>query len=294
MATEVAARSGRTPLSTFLYRRPRLRLAGLLAAPLGWLVVIYAFSLVMLLVTAFWTTNTFTSKVEPGFTLDNFVNVATTPAYVSTALRTVLVAVVVTVLCAVFAVPLGVFMAKVASPAWRNFLAMAITLPLWGGYLVKVFAMRLTFGASGPINWLLSPLGLQAPGYGLLPVIVTLSYLWFPYMAVPVYTAMRQIPDNLFDASADLGARPWTTVRTAVLPLVVPAMIAGSVFTFSLSLGDYIAAQFVGGKTQLIGSVIAANINLNPPLAAAFSAVPIVVVLAYLFAVRRTGALERL
>ncbi|GAA1624986.1 ABC transporter permease [Georgenia ruanii] len=256
--------------------------------------MIYIFALVMLLATAFWTTNSFTSKVEPGFTLDNFATVVSSPAYTATALRTVVIAAVVTLLCTAFALPLAVFLAKVAPPAWRPVLVMAITLPLWGGYLVKVFAMRVSFGESGPVNWLLAPLGLHGPGYSEATVVITLAYLWFPYMAVPVYTALEQIPENLFDAAADMGARTWTTVRTVVLPLLVPSILAGSVFTFSLSLGDYISAQFVGGKTQLIGSVIAANINLNPPLAATLSVVPIAVVILYLVAVRRTGALKNL
>ncbi len=146
----------------------------------------------------------------------------------------------------------------------RAVFAIGITLPLWAGYLVKVFSWRITFASGGPLDWFLAPLGLTGPGYGTAALVVTLAYLWFPYMAVPVYSAFRQIPDNLFDASSDLGAKSWATVRTVAIPLLKPAFIAGSIFTFSLSLGDYIAAQFVGGKTQVIGTVIASNINLNP------------------------------
>jgi putative spermidine/putrescine transport system permease protein len=185
-------------------------------------------------------------------------------------------------------------MAKIARPWVRNALAVAITLPLWAGYLVKLLAMRLTFTEEGLFNWLMAPFGISGPGFGIPVTILTLAYLWFPYMALPVFTAIRQLPHNLFDASADLGAKGWPTVFRMVLPLITPAIIAGSVFTFSLSLGDYLAARFVGGATQMIGSIIASNINLNPPVAAAFSMVPIAFVVMYLMVARRTGSLERM
>ncbi|WOF23246.1 ABC transporter permease [Microbacterium betulae] len=272
----------------------RLRLASLLALPMAWLIGIYILSLVMLLVTAFWVTDPFTSKVTPGFTLRNFEQLVVNPAYLSTALRTLGIALAVTALCILVSVPLGIFMAKIA-PAWlRAVLAVAITLPLWAGYLVKILAMRITFTEDGFFNAVLSPLGISGPGFGIVTVVLTLTYLWLPYMSVPVYTAIRQLPSHLFDASADLGAGAWRTIRTVVLPLIRPAIIAGSVFTFSLSLGDYLAARFVGGSTQMIGSVIASNINLNPPIAAAFSIVPIVFVVVYLVSVQRTGALQRM
>lgn len=272
----------------------RAPLAGLLALPMAWLIGIYIFSLVMLLVTAFWVTDPFTSKVTPGFTLRNFEQIIVNPAYSSTALRTLGVALAVTVLSILISIPLGIFMAKVASPWLRGVLAAAITLPLWAGYLVKVLAMRITFTEEGFFNWVVAPVGGRGPGFGIVTVVLTLTYLWLPYMAVPVYTAIRQLPPNLFDAAADLGAGAWRTVRTVVLPLIRPAIIAGSVFTFSLSLGDYLVAKFVGGSTQMIGSIIASNINLNPPIAAAFSLVPIVFVVIYLVGVQRTGALERM
>jgi putative spermidine/putrescine transport system permease protein len=185
-------------------------------------------------------------------------------------------------------------MAKIARPWVRNALAVAITLPLWAGYLVKIIAMRLVFTEQGFFNWALAPFGLSGPTFSIPIVILTLTYLWFPYMALPVFTAIRQIPSNLFDASSDMGAKGFTTIYRVVLPLIVPAIIAGSVFTFSLSLGDYLAAKFTGGSTQMIGSIIAANINLNPPVAAAFSMVPIAFVVIYLMVARRTGSLERM
>lgn len=272
----------------------RSHVAGLLTLPMLWLVGIYIFSLVMLLVTAFWTTDPFTSKVVPGFTLRNFEQLVTNPAYLSTAVRTLAIALAVTVLSILISIPLGIFMAKIAKPWLRAVLAVAITLPLWAGYLVKILAMRVTFTDQGFFNWALAPVGITGPSFSITTVVLTLTYLWLPYMAVPVYTAIRQLPANLFDASADLGAGAWRTIRTIVLPLIKPAIIAGSIFTFSLSLGDYIAAKFVGGSTQMIGSIIASNINLNPPIAAAFAVVPIAFVVVYLLSVQRTGALERI
>ncbi|WP_309081501.1 ABC transporter permease [Zhihengliuella sp.] len=285
-----ARRSG--ALSRWLYSRPRVRLGALLVLPLAWLGVLYIGSLLLLFATAFWRVDTFTSKVQPAFTLDNFVRLATEPAYQATALRTIGISLAVTLLCAAVALPLGLYMAKVASRRVRTLLAIGIALPLWAGYLVKVYSWRISFTTGGPLDWLLRPFGLDAPGYGTGALVVTLAYLWFPFMAVPVYSALRQIPENLFEASSDLGGRSWATVRHVALPLLKPALIAGSIFTFSLSLGDYIAAQFVGGKTQVIGTVIASNINLNPPLAAAFSMVPLAVVVLYLLAARRSGALK--
>lgn len=282
------------PLSTALYRHPKGRLASLLTLPMAWLVGVYILSLALLLITAFWTTDPFTSRVKPGFTLENFQQILTVPAYLSTALRTLGIALAVTLICALVAVPLAVFMAKVAGPQLRATLAVLVTLPLWAGYLVKIIAMRLVWTDNGFFNWSLSPFGIEGPGFGLVTVILTLVYLWFPYMAIPVYAAVSQIPNNLFDASSDLGASGARTIRTIVAPLLLPALIAGSIFTFSLSLGDYIAAMYVGGSTQMIGSIIAQNINLNPPLAAAFSIVPIVLVVVYLTVVRRTGALNSL
>ncbi len=281
-------------LSTALFLHPRARLASLLTLPMAWLVGVYILSLVLLLVTAFWTTDPFTSRVKPGFTLENFQQIFTVPAFYMTALRTLGIALAVTVISAIFAIPLGVYMAKIARPRAAAMLAVLVTLPLWAGYLVKIVGMRLVWTENGFFNWLLGPLGIQGPGFGVLTVTLTLVYLWFPYMAIPVYTAISQIPANLFDASSDLGARGWRQISTVITPMLMPALIAGSIFTFSLSLGDYIAAMYVGGSTQMIGSIIAQNINLNPPLAAAFSMVPIVIVFIYLAAVRRTGALNNL
>ncbi|RGE23306.1 ABC transporter permease [Leucobacter sp. wl10] len=295
MSTKTVLERRPKPISTALHRHPRGRLASLLTLPMAWLVGVYILSLSLMLITAFWTTDPFTSRVKPGFTLENFEQILTVPAFVSTALRTLGIALAVTLISAAFSIPLAVFMAKVAAPSLRAALAVLITLPLWAGYLVKIIGMRLVWTEEGFFNWSLSVFGVRGPGFGIAATILTLVYLWFPYMAIPVYAAVSQIPANLFDASSDLGASGFRTIRTVVAPLLMPSLIAGSVFTFSLSLGDYIAAMYVGGSdTQMIGSVIAQNINLNPPLAAAFSIVPIVLVVVYLTAVRRTGALDNI
>ena len=293
MSTLISTENTR-PVSSYLFKRSKVRLVGLLALPMIWIVGVYIVSLFLLLITAFWFVDPFTSLVRPGFTLENFISIFTVQAYLATSLRTLLIALAVTALCIVFAVPLGIYMAKIARPWVRNLLAVAITLPLWAGYLVKLIAMRLVFSEQGFFNWAMAPLGIRGPGFSIPIVILTLTYLWFPYMALPVFTAIRQIPTNLFDASSDLGAKGFFTIYRVVLPLIVPAIIAGSVFTFSLSLGDYLAARFTGGKTQMIGSIIASNINLNPPVAAAFSMVPIAFVVIYLVVARRTGSLERM
>jgi putative spermidine/putrescine transport system permease protein len=293
MSTLIATENSR-PISSYLFKRSKVRLIGLLALPMFWIVGVYIVSLFLLLITAFWFVDPFTSLVRPGFTLENFISIFTVQAYLATSIRTLLIALAVTALCILFAVPLGIYMAKIARPWVRNLLAVAITLPLWAGYLVKLIAMRLVFSEQGFFNWAMAPLGIRGPGFSIPIVILTLTYLWFPYMALPVFTAIRQIPTNLFDASSDLGAKGFFTIYRVVLPLIVPAIIAGSVFTFSLSLGDYLAARFTGGKTQMIGSIIASNINLNPPVAAAFSMVPIAFVVIYLVVARRTGSLERM
>jgi putative spermidine/putrescine transport system permease protein len=292
--TQMMAKKQSKPISSYLLRRAKVRLLSILALPMTWIVGVYIVSLFLLLITAFWNVDPFTSLVSPGFNLENFKMVLTVPAYIATSIRTLLIALAVTAICIFFAIPLGIYMAKIAKPWVRNLLAVAITLPLWAGYLVKIIAMRLVFTEEGFFNWAMSPLGIRGPGFSIPIVILTLTYLWFPYMALPVYTAIRQIPPNLFDASSDMGAKGFTTIYRVVFPLITPAVIAGSVFTFSLSLGDYLAARFTGGATQMIGSIIAQNINLNPPVAAAYSMIPIFFIVIYLMVARRTGSLERM
>jgi putative spermidine/putrescine transport system permease protein len=277
-----------------LYRRPRLRLSLLLTAPLLWLAVLYLGSLSVLFVSAFWTTDSFTSEVVKVWSTDNFHELFTVPVYRQVILRSIGVALSVTVLCAVIAFPLAFYTARVAKPRWRPLLVVAILTPLWASYLVKVYAWRLILSQGGLADWMLKPFGLSGPGFGLPAAVLTLTYLWLPYMVLPIHSALEQLPANLLDASADLGARAGRTFRSVVLPMVLPSVAAGSIFTFSLSLGDYITVQIVGGKTQLIGNLVYSNIELNLPMAAALGTVPVVVIVVYLLAMRRTGALSSL
>ncbi|MFG2022190.1 ABC transporter permease [Streptomyces sp. NPDC048825] len=281
-------------LAGTLHRRPRLRLSLLLSAPLAWLVLAYLGSLAALFMSAFWTTDSFTSNVVKVWNTDNFTALFTTDVYRQVALRSVGIALAVTALCALIAFPIAFYTARIAHPKWRPLLVVAILTPLWASYLVKAYAWRLILADGGLLDWALAPIGLDGPGYGLTATIVVLTYLWLPYMILPMYAGLEQLPANLLDASADLGARTARTFRSVVLPMLLPSVAAGSVFTFSLSLGDYIAVQIVGGKTQLIGNLIYSNISLDLPLAAALGTVPVVIIVLYLLAVRRTGALSSL
>ena len=289
-------RAWRRRVSAHLSRSPRTRLALLLTAPLLWLGLAYLGALAALLVTALWSTNTFTGDIERIWTLDNIRTVLGDSVYRAVTLRTIGVAALVTVIDAVLALPVAFFMAKVATRAWQPVLVAAILLPLWASYLVKAYAWRSMFGGGGLIDWAGAPFGLGSPGYGLTATVCTLAYLWFPYMVLPIFAGLERLPDSLLEASGDLGARPGRTFRTVVLPLVFPAVIAGSIFTFSLSLGDYVAVEIVGGTKQFLGNLVYDNIGAanNQPLAAAVALVPVVVMMAYLFVSSRLGALENL
>ena len=278
--------------SSWLHRSPRVRLAGLLAAPLTWLVLAYLGSLAFMFETALWSTDSFTGALVRKVTWDNFHTLVTQPVYRRVALRTVGVAAPVTVIDAVLALPMAFFMAKVATRRWRPLLVVAILTPLWASYLVKAYAWRTMFSTGGVLDWAVG----ATPGFGLTAVVVTLSYLWLPFMILPVYAGFEKLPDSLLEASSDLGASAWRTFRSIALPAVFPALVAGSVFTFSLSLGDYITVKIVGGRTQLFANVIYDNIGVanNLPFAAAAAVVPVLAIVIYLVLVRRTGALENL
>jgi putative spermidine/putrescine transport system permease protein len=282
-------------LSGLLWRRRWLRVGALLAAPLGWLVIVYLGSLAVLLVAAFWTLDEFSGLVVRGFSLDNFRTIIEEPVYRRIVARTVSIAALVTITDIVLAFPIAFYMARVATPRRRAALAVAVLMPLWASYLVKVYAWRTMFANDGILNWALDPIGLTVPQSGYVRVWIVLSYLWLPYMILPIYAGLERISDSLLDASGDLGARPWQTFRSVVLPATVPAIAAGSIFTFSLSLGDYITPQLVS-STQFIGNVVYANVGIanNLPLAAAFATVPVLIMVVYLLLVRRAGAFEAL
>ncbi len=282
--------------SAFLHRHPRVRLAGLLSAPMLWLVVAYLGSLAVMFATAFWSVNSFTGNLIRVPSLDNLHTLLTESVYRTVALRSLGVAVAVTVIDAVIAMPMALYMAKVASARVQRVMVAAVLTPLWASYLVKAYAWRSMLADDGVINWALGPIGLRGPGFGVAGTTVTLAYLWLPYMILPLYAGLQRLPDSLLEASADLGAPPGRTVRSIVLPLAFPALVAGSIFTFSLSLGDYIAVKIVGGSTQLYANVIYDNIGVasNLPFAAAAAFFPVLVIVIYLALVRRTGALDNL
>jgi putative spermidine/putrescine transport system permease protein len=288
-SAETSAVRGR--VSGFLAPKRRTRLALLLTPPMVWLVVAYLGAIAAMLVTALWTTNAFTGRVDRVFSGENLHALVTDPLYRTVALRTIGVALLVTVVDAVVAFPMAFYMSVVASPRARRFLVVAVLTPLWASYLVKAYAWRTLFAPHGPFSWLT---GGHTPGYGLTATVVTLAYLWLPYMVLPVYAGFERVPRSLFEASADLGAGAGRTTRAVLLPLVFPAIAAGSIFTFSLTLGDYIAVGIVGGKTQLLANVIYGQLVTanDQPLAAALSIVPLVAIVLYLLAMRRTGALE--
>ena len=283
------------PRGGFGYRHPRMRLAGLLTAPMAWLVIVYLGSLAALFLTAFWTVDDFTGQLVREFTLKNFQQVFTTSSSYAVLFRTLGIALLTTLLCLILALPLAFFMARVASPRWRPLLVALVLTPLWASYLVKVYAWRAMLQPeTGVLAWFLGPVGADSPGYGFAGIVITLTYLWLPYMILPIYAGLTRLPDSMLDASADLGAKGGRTFRSVVMPIIFPSIVAGSIFTFSLSLGDYITAQIVGGKVTMLGNVVQTTYVTNLPYAAAVATIPVVIVLLYLFAVRRSGALDNL
>jgi putative spermidine/putrescine transport system permease protein len=280
-------------LSAYLFRHPRVRLGGLLAAPLGWLVVVYLGSLFVLLLAAFWQTDEFTSEIVRTFTLDNFRTLFERDVYREVAWRTISMAALVTIADAVLAFPIAYYMARVASPRVRNLLVVAVVMPLWASYLVKAYAWRTMLANGGILDWLLEPFGLSGPGYSTVGLWLVFTYLWLPFMILPLYVGLERIPDSLLEASGDLGARSFRTFVRVVLPLALPALVAGSIFTFSLTLGDYIAPGLITSE-QYIGTVIYSIRGQALPLAAAYTLVPIAVMVVYLLIARRVGAFESL
>ncbi|MBI5106995.1 MAG: ABC transporter permease [Solirubrobacterales bacterium] len=278
-----------------LHGRRRTQVGLLLAGPLGWLVVAYLGSLAVLFVAAFWQLDTFTGQIVHEYSFSNFQTLWENDVYRQIVLRTVGIAAAVTVTDAIIAFPIAFYMAKVASPRARAALAVAVLMPLWASYLVKVYAWRTILAEDGILNWLLDPFGISRPGKGVIATWLVFSYLWLPYMILPIYAGLERIPNSLVDASGDLGGRPGMTFRRVILPLAFPAVVAGSIFTFSLTLGDYITPQLVSSK-QFIGNVVYANVGVanNLPLAAAFATVPVVVMVLYLLVARRLGAFEQL
>ena len=289
---------GAAPFSGLLWRVPWLRPLLLLTPPLAWFLLIYLASLVILLINAFWTTDPFTAQVIQSWNLDNFRILGTQDIYRTIVFRTVGLAALVTVTDAAIAFPFAYYMARVASRRVQTILFAAVLLPLWASYIARLYAWILILNHSGVLNWSLQAIGLPPANisYTQTAMWVVFSYIWLPYMIIPTYAALERIPQSLLEAASDLGARQWRTVRDVVLPLALPGVVAGSIFTFSLTLGDYITPQLVGGGTSFIGNVVYGNIGIanNLPFAAALSMVPIAIMGLYLLGARRLGAFEAL
>jgi len=293
------SRSGAARASAVLWRRPWLRAAALLTPPLAWFLLIYLASLAILLVTAFWTINPFTTAIERVWTLSNFRLLVENAAYRSIAGRTIGIAAAVTLTDALLAFPFAYYMARIAGPRVRNALFVAVLLPLWASYIARVYAWVLILNHDGVLNWTLGKLALPNAniGYTNWAMWIVFSYVWLPFMIIPVYAALERIPDSYSEASADLGSRSWGTVRRVILPLALPGVVAGSIFTFSLTLGDFITPILVGGTgSNFIGNVVYSNVGVanNIPFAAAFACVPIVVMAVFLAGAKRLGAFEAL
>ncbi|HEY2308663.1 MAG TPA: ABC transporter permease [Streptosporangiaceae bacterium] len=282
-----------------LWRRPWARATILLTPPLAWFVLIYLAALAVLLVTAFWQINPFTTNIERIWSLDNLRTIVTSPAYRGIILRTVGMAAAVTVTDAVVAFPFAYFMARIASGKTRTILFMAILLPLWASYLAKVYSWLLIFTHNGLLDWTLGKIGLGQVHliYTNWAVYTVFCYLWLPFMIIPVYAALERIPASQIEASQDLGGRTWRTTRMVLFPLALPGIVAGSIFTFSLTLGDYITPLLVGGTSaNFIGNIIYTNIGIanNVPFAAAMALFPIAIMAIYLLGARALGAFEEI
>ncbi|MFZ3035425.1 MAG: ABC transporter permease [Parvibaculum sp.] len=284
-------------LSAGLWRRPALGAGLLLTPPLGWFVFIYLAALVALFISAFWTVDSFTGEINRHWTLANFHTIATSDIYRRIAVRTILMAAAVTLTDVLLAFPFAYFMVRLAGPRQRIVLFTLVLVPLWSSYLARVYAWRLIFAHNGALNWVLRHLGFEGLeiGYTNWAMWIVFSYIWLPFMIMPIYSAIERIPYSLFEASQDLGAKAWRTFFKVILPLSLPGIIAGSIFTFSLTLGDYITPVLVGGPgSDFIGNVVYANVGIanNIPFAAAYASIPLIVMAAYLAFAKRSGAFD--
>jgi putative spermidine/putrescine transport system permease protein len=256
-------------------------------------------ALVALLASAFWTVDELTSEVVRDWGFGNFRTLWEDSTYRRIVFRTLGIALAVTGTCIVLAFPYALFLVHVASRRLRLFLLVATVVPLWVSYLVRVYSWRLILNPEGALNWLLTGIGLPAQDilYTNWAMWLVYSYIWLPFMVLPIYAALERVPVSYLEASADLGAKTFTTLRRVIFPLAIPGIAAGSIFTFSLTLGDYIAPGLVGGPgSQLIGNVVFSNVGIanNVPFAAAFAIVPLAIMAVYLLLMRRLGAFENL
>lgn len=297
-------------MATYLYRRPRLALALLLAPPLLWLGLVYLGSLFALLTQSFFHLDGFTGQVVRRFTLATYADLLTR-ANLDIAARTASMAALVTLAAALLAFPLAFYMARYATPRARALLYLAVTMPLWSSYLVRIYAWKLILAKEGILTWFFARLGLGGLIDGLLSIpaiggpslsvsaigmFLAFLYVWLPYMILPIVAALERVPRSLVEASSDLGARPAATFRNVILPLAFPGVVAGSIFTFSLTLGDFIIPGTFGNSSLFIGQAVLQQQGTagNIPLAAAFTVVPMVIMALYLIGARRLGAFDAL
>jgi putative spermidine/putrescine transport system permease protein len=287
-------------LSALGWRHRWLRAVGQLLPPLGWMTLIYLAALAALFVYAFWGVDSFTGKVVHAWSLDNFREIFESGAFRGVIWRTLWIAAAVTATCAVLAFPFAYFMARLASPRVRAMLFVLVLLPLWSSYLVRVYAWKVILAQDGILNWSLEKIGLPGAnlGYSNWAMWLVFTYIWLPFMILPVFAALERIPHSYIEASRDLGAGGFTTLRRVILPLALPGIVAGSIFTFSLTLGDYITPTLVGGAgSTFIGNIVYSTglgVSGNLPFAAAFAAVPLAIMAIYLTLAKRTGAFEAL
>ncbi|HEX2425446.1 MAG TPA: ABC transporter permease [Actinomycetota bacterium] len=283
-------------VSAALFRHPRGKLALMLAPPLGWLVLVYLVALALLLLTSFWRLNVLTSQIEHVWSLSNYQTLVQGSVYRTIVLRTVGIAAAVTLTDLTLAFPISYYAARLATPRVRALLLLAVVMPLWSNYLVRMFSWKILTAGGGPLESLLNVIGIhKSLAASNWAVWLTFCYLWLPFAILPVYAAMERVPTSLLEASSDLGGRGWMTFRRVVLPLILPGMVAASIFTFSLTLGDYITPVYVG-KDFFIGNAIYNLVGLasNLPLAAAFAVIPMIIMAVYLTIARKLGAFEAL
>jgi putative spermidine/putrescine transport system permease protein len=283
--------------SRFLFRHPRGRLGLLLGGPLAWFLIVYLGSLFVLLLSSFWRVDVFTSEIVRQWGFQNFRTLWQDDVYRTITLRTVGLAAAVTVTDIVLAFPLAYYAARLATPRRRHMIMVAVIVPLWANYLVRLFSWKLILSPTGLLNWTVEKLGLgslQIANSGWA-IWLTFSYLWLPFTLLPIYAALERISPSFLEASGDLGAKGWMTFRRVVFPLIVPGIVAGSIFSFSLTLGDYIVPSLVG-NTKFIGNVIydSTGVANNVPFAAAFALVPVAAMAIYLLIAKRLGAFEAL
>jgi putative spermidine/putrescine transport system permease protein len=284
---------------TFGYRHRQATAFGQLTPALAAFLFVYVAALVVLFISSFWTVDEFTGELIHTWTTVNYTTLWDGAAYHTIALRTIGIAALVTVADALLAFPVAYYMARIASRGLRATLFVAVMLPLWSSYLLRVYAWRLILDHDGLLNWTLGKLGLPAANIAYTNVAVWLvfTYIWLPFMIVPIYAALERIPRSMIEASVDLGARGPRTFRSVILPLAFPGVVAGSIFTFALTLGDYVTPTLIGGtSSQFIGNVVYASVGVsnNVPFAAAYATVPLAVMAVYLVIAKRLGAFEAL